>query len=103
MWDLFKLQHANAWLWHDEPSSLTRDLNPGPPHWECLVSATGSPGKSQPYCFKPPSLWPFVTSAPENYHSSLTSNSAKNANWEKEPGLKARRLVSRLGSVFTSG
>ena len=56
MQDLFKLQHANSWLWHDEPGSLTRDLNAGPLHWECLVLATGPPGKSQPYCFKPPSL-----------------------------------------------
>lgn len=51
-------------------------------------------------CFKPPSLWSFVTSAPEREYSSLTRNSTVCANWEKEPGLKAKRLVPGLGSVF---
>ena len=33
-------------LWHVGFSSLTRDLNPGPLHWELRVLASGPPGKS---------------------------------------------------------
>ena len=46
-----QLGHANSSLWHAGSSSLTRDGNPAPLHWELRVLATGPPGESQTHCF----------------------------------------------------
>ena len=57
MWtNLFQWPHHTAcrtlvgacklFVWHAGSSSLTRDGNPAPLHWELRVLATGPPGES---------------------------------------------------------